>query len=96
MYLAPINYIVIVSASLTPCSCQQTEKEHEEGETEPHVQIPPPAVPHPARAAGRILCPVAGHVPDHGAGQPAIRPAHQAGSSPPDHHVLLPKPPGFL
>ena len=37
------------------------------------------------------LCPVPGHVSDHGAGEPAHHPAHQARPSPPHPHALLPQ-----
>ena len=45
---------------------------------------------HPARAAGHVLCPVPGHVPDHAAGESAHLHAHQAGPSPPLPCVYLP------
>ena len=86
----------MVSDFLALHSCQQTGEEHEEGEPEQHVRVPPPGAPHPDRAAGHLLCPVPGHVPDHSAGKPTHHPAHQAGHSPPHPHVLLPQPPGLL
>ena len=73
---------------------QQTGEEHEEGEPERRVRVPPPGAPHLARATGRVFRSIPGHVPDHSAGQPAHHPAHQAGPSPPHPHVLLPQPLG--
>ena len=67
---------------------QPRQEQHEEGESEQPVQVPPSGVPHPARAAGHVLCAIPGHVPDHGAGEPAH---HPAGPSPPHSHVLLPQ-----
>ena len=64
---------------------QLRQEQHKEGEPEQRVRVPLPGASHRARAAGRVLCPVPEHVPDHGAGEPA----HQAGPSPPHPHVLL-------
>ena len=44
----------------TPVIPQQTGEEHEEGEPELPVWVLPPGVPHPARVAGCVLCPVPG------------------------------------
>ena len=76
----------------TFANSQLRQEQHEEGEPKQCVGVPPPGVTHLARAAEHVLCPVPGHVPDHGAGESAYHPAHQAGSSPPHPHVLLPQP----
>ena len=73
---------------------QRNEKQHEEGEPEPRVWVPPPGAPHLARALGCAICPVPGHVSDHTAGEPAHHPAHQATPLPPHPHVL-PQPLGL-
>ena len=83
---------LIIHTVLLP---RQSGEEHEEGERELCVQVSPPEAPQLARAAGHVLCPVPGHVPDHHAGDPAHHPAHQAGPSPPHPDVLLPQPPGL-
>ena len=74
---------------------QLRQEQHEEGEPELHVWIPPSGAPHPSRAAGHLICPVPGHTPDHGSGEPVHHPAHHAEPSPPHPHVLLPQPPGL-
>ena len=85
---AGCNQNVLLSLSF---HSQQTGEEHEEGEPEQRIQVPPPGTPHPAKAAGHVLHLVPGGVPDHGAGQPAHHSAHQARPSPPHPHVLLPQ-----
>ena len=71
---------------------QLRQEGHEEKEPDLHDRVPPPVDPHPVRTAGHVLCPVPGHVLDHGAGEPSHHPAHQAGSLLPYPHVLLPQP----
>ena len=53
------NQNVLLSLSF---HSQQTGGEHEEGESEQHVRVPPSGAPPPARASGRVLRPVPGHV----------------------------------
>ena len=91
---SPTGIVIIMIYHLGHFQSKQRDKEHEEGEPEQRVRVPPPGAPHPARAARRVLRPVPGHVPDHGAGQPAHPPAHQAVPSPAHPHVLLPQPLG--
>ena len=50
--------------------------------------------PHPSRAAGHLICPVPGHTPDHGSGEPVHHPTHQAGPSASHTQVLLLQPLG--